>query len=181
VLIATDTGVRVQLPPQRMRLPVIDPEPSVEGIGPAARVGEAVWPDSDRANPNLEGLAGARASHLDRADQGVPCVELRIARLEAATGRPAGLEAPARVERRDRDRVSGVDSEHRLEVRREVPVQRAPLERNLVQRHRGVPIQASAGASSTRSPPRTPASVYSQSETACHSSARRSRAISAGT
>jgi hypothetical protein len=45
------------------------------------------------------------------------------------------LEAPARVEGREGDRVAGVDLEHRLELAREVAVQVAPLERQLVQGH----------------------------------------------
>ena len=67
------------------------------------------------------------------------------------------------------------------ELARVVPVQRATLERELVYHERGIPIQASRGASNTRRPSRRPSSENSLSETACHSSARNVRATSAGT
>ena len=67
----------------------------------------------------------------------MPVVERRVARLElAAFGTIATrrVETPARIERREGDRVSRVDLEDRREVAGEVTVQRPPLELNLVQR-----------------------------------------------
>ena len=56
-------------------------------------------------------------------------VELRIARVEVLA---LGLPAPAGVERPERNGLAGIDGQHRREVAREVPVQRRPLERQLV-------------------------------------------------
>jgi len=111
------------------------------------------------------------------ADERVARVELLVTRLELLRRR----DVPGRVEARESDRVAAVDRDNRRQVTREVTVQRASLERKLVDHVRGSPIQASRGASSTRSPPRPPSSKNSHSETACHSSASSSAAISAGT
>ena len=94
--------------------------------------------DPHRVDPDLEHLPGRRPTNRDRPDQRVTGVELRVARLEAVALRAVGarrLEPPPGVERREGDRVAGVDLEHRLELAREVAVQVAPLERQLVQRH----------------------------------------------
>ena len=85
-------------------------------------------------DPHLERLAGTGASDLDRADESVPRVE-RVALAPALREGLTRRVAPARVQARERDRVTGLDGENRLEVPREVTVQRASLERDLVQRH----------------------------------------------
>ncbi len=91
------------------------------------------------------------------------------------------IPVPARVQRLEAHRVARVDGQHRRQHRREVPVERRLLERDLVDHARGSWIHASAGASSTRRPMRRPSSSRnSQSETAC-SSPRSSGATSAGT
>jgi hypothetical protein len=72
------------------------------------------------------------AADLDRADQGVARVQLAF---QAVGIRLVLRRAPAGVEARERDRVSRLDRQDRLEVAREVAVERAPLERDLVQRH----------------------------------------------
>ena len=86
-------------------------------------------PGRDLVDPDGERLARARAAHLDRPGERVAVVELRRSRGSNGSSR---LEPPARVRRREPDGVARVDRQHRLEVAREVPVQRAPLERQLV-------------------------------------------------
>ena len=67
-------------------------------------------------------------------------------------------EPPAGIRARKRDRVAGIELEDRRQRAGEVPVQDPPFERKLVDHERGAPIQASRGASSTRSPARLSAS-----------------------
>jgi hypothetical protein len=134
-LIAAHAGIRVELPVDDDRLAVVDPETLVQRRVPAARIGDAPGSDPDLVDPHLERLAGARAAHFDGADErmaGVLLVPLRCAQLEALTGRPT----PAGVQAREPDGVARLDSEDRLEVAREVTVERPPLERDLVVRHR---------------------------------------------
>ena len=108
----------------------------------APRTGnDAVHADDERA-------AGLRAAHLHRPDERVPGVELLVVRLEPHSV----LVFPTRIRAREGDRVAGIDRDDRGELARVVPVQRAPLERELVHHERGVPIQASRGASNTRRP-----------------------------
>src|ERR1041385_4146409 len=104
-------------------------------------------------------------------------VEPFVAGLERLVAR----DAPAGIGTRERNGVAGIDGQHRRQVAREVAVQRTPLERDLVNHERGAPTQASFGASSTRRPARLPSSKYSSSDTACHPSASRPAASSAGT
>src|SRR6476620_5093023 len=175
--VAPNAGFRVKAPVEDQRLAFAHAEPVVEWCRPALRPSRTECPDADLVDPDRERLARAGSANLDRPDQRVSCVELLVARLE----RLAGRDMPTRVETRESDGVAAVDREDRRQVAREVAVQRAPLEWNLVGRHaRGNPIHASRGASSTRSPPRLPSSKNSHSVTACQSSASRSRAVSAG-
>jgi len=77
-------------------------------------------------------LAGPRTADLDRPDEGMSGVQLAF----QAVGIHLVLRrAPAGVEAGERDRVSRLDRQDRLEVAREVAVERAPLERDLAQRH----------------------------------------------
>jgi hypothetical protein len=116
------------------RVAAVEAEPRVEPRGPAAGVGVPEAPDPQLVDADHEGIAAAGAADADRADQCVARVEqVAVAGLEAASrvDRPR-LESPARVEGAERDRVAGVDLEHRLEVAREVTVERAALEGDLV-------------------------------------------------
>ena len=95
-------------------------------------------PTRTESIPTSSTCPARRPANRDRPDQRVTGVELRVARLETLALRAVGarrLEPPSRVERRESDRVAGVDLEHRLELAREVPVQVAPLERQLMERH----------------------------------------------
>jgi hypothetical protein len=133
--VASHRFVRVQIPSEDATLAVTDAEAVVQKRRPAARDRQAERADPYRLDPNLEHLAGLCRANLDRADQRVPVVEPGLAGLEAAalgTVASRRLEPPARIERREGNRVSGVDLEDRREIAGEVPVQRPPLERNLV-------------------------------------------------
>ena len=142
LLVTSDPRLGVELPRDHPRDPLRDAEPLIQRGREAAREREPVGPDPNLVDPDDERLAAARAPHFEGPDEGVPVVELRIARLEKP---PVGavqvnrLEAPARIQRRERDRVAGVDGEDGLELGREVPVERAPLERHLVDHRAGSP------------------------------------------
>src|SRR5262245_58059045 len=127
-LISTRSAVWIERPPQPPFVAAAHAQPIVERRLPAARLGDPPGADTQRVDPHLERLPGRCATDLDRPDHRVTAVELRLARLEAFVGEapPAGIEA------RERDRVPRVDRQHRLEIAREVPVQRPPLEWDLV-------------------------------------------------
>ena len=129
-LVPADSTIHVELPAKQDAVRD-EPEPLVHRRRPGGRPAPAPAPWGDTVDRDLERLSGASATDLDRPDQRVTGVELLVARLEL---RPR-LDVPAGVERRERDRVPGVDREHGLEVAREVPVQRPPLERDLVDGH----------------------------------------------
>ena len=137
-LVMPDGGIRVELPDQRRSLPVCDSQPLVQRCRPSTRVGDAPGADAQLIDPDDERSTRVRPAHGDGPDQRMACVELAVARLETISGpghvvrRP---DPPAGVWRRERDRVAGVDRQHRLEVSREVAVQRAALEWDLVQSH----------------------------------------------
>ncbi len=134
--------------------------------------------DAHLVDAHGERPARDRPAHRHRPDEGVAAVQLGV---ELVEGLPLGHGVPARVERREADRVPRVDGRDRRQVAREVAVERAPLEGKLVDHARGEPIQASRGASRMRRPTRWPASLNSHSETACQSSALSTRASDAGT
>src|SRR5439155_23006933 len=175
--IAADGRFRLEAPVENELHSTAHVEPIVEGRRPATGERRAERPDADFVDADSERLARLGPPHLDRADERVPRVELLVARLEFVPGR----DVPSGIETREGNRVAALDRHDRRKVTREMTVQRVPLERNLVRHLRGTPIQASRGASRTRNPPRLPSSKNSHSETACHSSASSSRAISAGT
>jgi len=77
----------------------------------------------------------ARAAHVDRADERVTIVEPALPRLEPPPLERPAFQAPAGVERREDNGVAGIDRQHGLEARREVAVERAPLERQLLDGH----------------------------------------------
>src|SRR5262249_28130914 len=129
-LVATDAPLDVELPAEEDTVRD-EPEPVVEWRRPVARRAPSPCPPHPAVDPDLEHLTGFRSPDLDRPDERVTVVELFVARLEL----DARLDVPAGVERRERDRVARVDRQHGLEVAREVSVERAPLERELVQRH----------------------------------------------
>ena len=129
---ATDTRVCVERPVESERFALADSEPIVEWRRPAAGLRDAPRADANFVDLDRQRLSCLRAADLDRADQGMACVELAF----PAVGIQLVLRrAPARVEARERDRVSRLDRQDRLEVAREVAVERAPLERDLAQRH----------------------------------------------
>ncbi len=70
---------------------------------------------------------------------------LRVALLQELA---VGLPAPARVERLEPHRVPRLDREHRRQLAREVAVQRAALERQLVDHARRPPIGTGEPAAS---------------------------------
>src|SRR5262249_52819889 len=176
-LVACTSGVRVQLPAKEAVRAFADLEPVVEPGRPPRSDGEAELADTNLVDAHLERLPRARVAHLDRPDQCMAFVELCIAWLELL----ARTDVPARVEAGERDRVAAVDREDRREIRREVAVERAAIERDLVDHARGVPIHASRGARRTRRPVGRLSSRNSDSATGSHWSGCSSRAISAGT
>src|SRR5581483_6330883 len=97
---------------------------------PVRPLGERLAPRAgdDRVDAHGERPALACAAHLDRPRERMAVVLRRAARLEPG----AVVEQPAGVRRRDADRVAGVDRQDGRQVAREVPVQRAALERQLV-------------------------------------------------
>src|SRR5215210_3566779 len=103
----------VELPPHRL----------VADIRPAP-VGGKHLVDRDR-----ERLPWAGTPDFDRPGERVTLVLRVVPRREALL---AG-QMPAPVRRREADGVARVDREHRLEVAREVPVEDARLQRQLVQ------------------------------------------------
>ena len=111
--------------------PSSTPSRSLSGVlqPPASR--DAPGADPDLVDLDLERLAGARAAHLDRPDERMAGVEL-VPSGARGSKRSCVRRAPAGVEARERDRVARLDGEDRLEVAREVAVERAPLERDLV-------------------------------------------------
>ena len=121
-----------------MQVALRDAEALVERRRPASGVGDPQVSDAHLVDLHDEDLPGARAAHLHRPDERVPAVELGIARLEALA-RPSRVlrraDSPTGVGCGERDRVPGLDRQHRLEVAREVAVEGPPLERDLVERH----------------------------------------------
>ena len=175
-LVDREACLDVDLPRQGDTVAVADAELVVQRRLPASGEGGAPGSDSDLVDANLERLTGLGAADLDRPDQRVTVVELLASRLELATR----FDVPAGIETGERNGVSAVDGQDRLQVAREVAVQRPALEWNLVLHPCGMPIHASRGARRTRRPRRLPSSKNSRTETACHSAASRSRATSAG-
>jgi len=96
----------------------------------ATAVVDAPRPWFDRVDLHHQRLADARAADGDGAGQRVSGVDLAC-RLEVLA-RP---DIPVVVRHGEANRVARLDLEHRLELGREVPVQVAPLERQLMQRH----------------------------------------------
>jgi hypothetical protein len=136
--VSAKSGVGVQLPREHGGFAVGNIEPVVQERRPAAGDSEAEWADPHGVDPDLEHVSGPGAANRNGPDQSVAGVELPVARLEVLALGSVGtwrLETPARVEGREGDRVTGVDLEQRLELAREVAVQVAPLERQLVQGH----------------------------------------------
>src|SRR4051794_9878616 len=140
---------------------VADAETVVEPCRPAAGDRPPEVADTQGVDRHLEDVAWLRAAHGNGADQRVTGVELRVTRLEL---RLARSRVPAGVEARERDRVAAVDLDDRVELWREVTVQRPPFEWDLVDHARDVPIHASRGASRTRRPARCAPSWNSWSD-----------------
>ena len=104
--------------------------------GDAAVVGAPTSRPTGRARPRRSARRACRRRARrdgDRAGEACPSSSGRRRRLEP---RPV-VETPAGVRRREAHRVAGVDLEHRVEVAREVPVQRPALERQLVDHRSG--------------------------------------------
>src|SRR5262249_52910461 len=98
----------------------------------------AVGPGDDRVDAHLERHPGPGSADLDRADQGMAHVELRVARLEAPTGlvrATRALHAPVAIERAESDGVPGAARERGPKVAREVAVERAAFGLDRMQRH----------------------------------------------
>ena len=128
---ASGARVRVERPVERDGLCVRDAEPIVERRAEAPCLGDAARTDPHLVDRDLERLPRPRPAHLDRPDEGVPRVELaRSFRVRHVLG-----VAPSGVETREGDRVPGLDRQDRLELAREVAVERPALERDLVVRH----------------------------------------------
>jgi len=108
-------------------------EAIVQRSRPVRRCAPPPRADDDLVDAHYQGLSGPAAANLDRTDQRVPCVQHVVSWLEEL----ARFGSPARAEAREGDRVVHVDREDRFEVAREVAVERAPLERDLVERHHG--------------------------------------------
>jgi hypothetical protein len=130
-LAAADRAVGVQCPFEKHAGTVREAEPVVQRCRPVGRGAPPPRADDDAIDTHFERMPRACAVHLDRADECVTGIELRVARLEPS---PGG-HMPARVDGCERDRVARLDGEDRLEVGREVAVERPALERDLVQRH----------------------------------------------
>jgi hypothetical protein len=75
-LVDSNPSFRVEFPAQRHVLPLCDSETFIEWRRPPAGGGEAVRTDSDLISAYSERLAGATATHLNRSDQRMACVEL---------------------------------------------------------------------------------------------------------
>jgi hypothetical protein len=129
VLVASDPAG--ELPVEGHAAPVREPEPIVQRRPPAAGRAPPPRTGNDPVDRHLEHPACYGAANLDRANERVSGVELRMTRLEHRSP----PHVPAGGERREADRVPRVDREDRLEVAREVPVQRPPLEGDLVQHY----------------------------------------------
>ena len=99
----------------------------------------SVRPDAQFVDEHDERLPLARAAYRDRADERMPGVEIRITRRELA---PVGavevwrLESPPGIERRKPHGIARLDRQHGRKFDREVPVQRGPLEWEVVDHER---------------------------------------------
>src|SRR5262249_16868536 len=134
--VAADARIGIELVDEQAGLAFPQTEAVIQRRREAAAERKAVGADTDLVDPNGQRLAGPRVADLDPPHERVPVVELLVPRLEPPTfaqvpGRR--LRAPSGIERRERDRVAGVDRQRRRQVTREVPVQGAPLEWDLVQ------------------------------------------------
>jgi len=99
-LVAAGSCVAVERPDERPRIAVGNPEPLVEGREPPARIGDSPGPYAQLVDVHRQRRAGVGTTHLDRAQQRVARVEIRIPRPEPLTR--AGVvrrrpDAPARV------------------------------------------------------------------------------------
>ena len=128
VIVRPRARLGVELPVEAPLLAAREAETVVEESWPASGDGEAPGPDPYLVDPDGERATSLGAAHLYRAEERVPAVKLGVARVELL----ALPDVPARAEGREADRISGVDGENRLEVAGEMPVQRAALERELV-------------------------------------------------
>ena len=128
----SDPRVRVELPEKSESVASAQTEPIVERRAPASCLRDAASADPHLVDPDRERLPCPCAADREGPDQRMAGVELAVAsfRKELVLGR-----APAGIQARERDRVARIDGEHRLEVTREMTVERAPLERDLVVRH----------------------------------------------
>jgi hypothetical protein len=91
----------------------------------------APWADLDLVDADDERLSRLRAAYRDRARDRMSGVELGISRLELL----ARAEGPTGVRHRDPHGVTRLDLDDGLQLDREVAVQEALLERQLVDGH----------------------------------------------
>src|SRR6185436_5885828 len=92
-----------------------------------------------------EHLSGDRSAYLQRADHGVPGVELGLGPVDGL----AGAEQPRRVGEREPHRVARLDLEHRSEVAGEVTVERRGAEREVVDHAGAATVDSMPSASAT--------------------------------
>ena len=95
----------------------------------ATSVGDAPGRRVDLVDPDDERLAGLRTADEDRPGQRVTLVELGAPRCEVLVAR----NVPGVVRGEELDRVARVDLDRGLEVLREMTVQEALLESQLVE------------------------------------------------
>ena len=99
-------------------------------------------PGRDFVDRDAQRLPGSRTAHLDRSGEGVA----EPFELVSGHDRAIWLDAPAGVRDVDAHGVAPIDGQHRLELDREVPVQRAPLQRDLVNHRTRFPSASKASS-----------------------------------
>jgi hypothetical protein len=99
-LVASGPRVGVELPDERLRLPVRHTEPLVQRRLPAAGTGHAPRTDPQLVDVHRERATGDRTAHLDRAEQ-------RMARIQFRVPWPEPLPRAGGVRRRS-DSPAGV-------------------------------------------------------------------------
>ena len=105
---------------------------------PTAGIGDPPRPDSHFVDPDFKSLTAASTADFDRPYKRMPSVEIVIAWPEAlaiAVGVRWRSDSPTCVGRGEDDRIPRIDCQDWLEVTGEVTVERAPLQRNLVDCH----------------------------------------------
>jgi hypothetical protein len=114
---ATEPRVCVEFPVESDRLTLTDTEPIIEWRRPTTGLRDAARADANLVDRDHKRLPRQRPANLDRPDQRMSLPWRAVGTIR--TARTAASDTP--VQARERDRVSRLDRQDRLEAREKWP------------------------------------------------------------